>query len=54
MQGKKGKKGGLPDERFSIPTSCLCCKKCRMDVHGYCMYGGPFLGYYWVDEDDKL
>lgn len=54
MHGKKGKKSGSLEDRFNIPTSCACCKKCWMDKYGNCLYGGPFTGYYWVDENDKF
>ena len=44
-QKKKQKQESL------VPITCSCCKKCWLDLKtGYCIYGGPYSGYKWVNK----
>ena len=47
---KKQKKSKKEKESNLVPITCACCKKCWLDLDtGYCIYGGPYKGYYYVE-----
>jgi hypothetical protein len=42
------------DPKRSKPGKCAVCKKCVLTLDGrHCMYGGPFIGYEKVEDEQE-